>query len=56
MIDELVNAYQEYCELQMDSHSIPQSIAAIHRIGLLYSSGFPADMNSYQELNNRIDT
>ena len=54
MIDELVNAYQEYCELQMDSHSIPQSIAAIHRIGLLYSSGFPADMNSYQELNNRL--
>ncbi len=53
---ELTTAYQEYCELQKKEHSLQQSIAAIHRLALLFTTEFPADMNSYQELNDQLYT
>ncbi|MEZ6035757.1 MAG: hypothetical protein R3C17_21880 [Planctomycetaceae bacterium] len=54
MSAQLPAAYEEYCELQTSEHSLQQSIGAIHRLALLFSSEFPVDMSSYESLNDQL--
>lgn len=52
--DRLAAAYQDYCEINAGDPSPVARVTAMHRLAMLFRTEFPADLEEYWDLNDRL--
>lgn len=52
--EQLVAAYRDYCESQVSGASTVTTVTAIRRLATLFQTHFPADIEAYWNLNDRM--